>query len=38
MLSDRFGAPEGLAYSSIKLPRYVSVAEMSMDLLRRRQY
>ena len=31
MLSDRFGALEAVAYSSIKLSRYV--CEMSMDLL-----
>jgi hypothetical protein len=33
MLSDRFGALEAVAYSSIKLSRYVSEEEMSMDLL-----
>ncbi len=33
MLSDRFGAPEAVAHSSIKLSRYVSECEMSMDLL-----
>lgn len=33
MLSDRFGALEAVAYSSIKLSRYVSEDEMSMDLL-----
>ncbi len=33
MLSDRFGALEAVAYSSIKLSRYVSACEMSMDLL-----
>ena len=33
MLSDRFGALEAVAYSSIKLSRYVSQCEMSMDLL-----
>jgi hypothetical protein len=33
MLSDRFGALEAVAYSSIKLSRYVSECEMSMDLL-----
>jgi hypothetical protein len=33
MLSDRFGALEAVTYSSIKLPRYVSECEMSMDLL-----
>jgi hypothetical protein len=33
MLSDRFGALEAVAYSSIKLSRYVSEGEMSMDLL-----
>jgi hypothetical protein len=33
MLSDRFGALEAVAYSSIKLARYVSECEMSMDLL-----
>lgn len=33
MLPDRFGAREAVAYSSIKLSRYVSECEMSMDLL-----
>ena len=33
MLLDRFGALEAVAYSSIKLSRYVSEDEMSMDLL-----
>jgi hypothetical protein len=33
MLLDRFGALEAVAYSSIKLSRYVSECEMSMDLL-----
>lgn len=33
MLVDRFGALEAVAYSSIKLSRYVSECEMSMDLL-----
>jgi hypothetical protein len=33
MLSDRFSALEAVAYSSIKLSRYVSECEMSMDLL-----
>jgi hypothetical protein len=33
MLSDRFGALEAVAYASIKLSRYVSECEMSMDLL-----
>lgn len=33
MLCDRFGALEAIAYSSIKLSRYVSECEMSMDLL-----
>jgi hypothetical protein len=33
MLSDRFGSLEAVAYSSIKLSRYVSECEMSMDLL-----
>ena len=33
VLSDRFGALEAVAYSSIKLSRYVSECEMSMDLL-----
>jgi hypothetical protein len=33
MLSDRFGALEAVAYSSIKLSRYVSEDEMAMDLL-----
>jgi hypothetical protein len=33
MLSDRFGALEAVAYSSIKLSRYVSECEVSMDLL-----
>lgn len=33
MLSDGSGALEAVAYSSIKLSRYVSECEMSMDLL-----
>jgi hypothetical protein len=33
MLSDRFGALEAVAYSSIKLSRYISECEMPMDLL-----
>ena len=33
MLLDRFGALEAVAYSSIKLCRYVSECEMSIDLL-----
>jgi hypothetical protein len=33
VLSDRFGALEAVAYSAIKLSRYVSECEMSMDLL-----
>jgi hypothetical protein len=33
MLSDRFGALEAVAYSSIKLAHYVSECEMSMDRL-----
>lgn len=33
MLWDRFGALEAVAYSSIKLSRYVSECEMSMYLL-----
>ena len=33
MLSDRFGALEAVACSSIKLSRDVSECEMSMDLL-----
>lgn len=33
MLSDRFDALEAVAHSSIKLSRYVSEEEMSMDLL-----
>lgn len=33
MLSDRFGALKAVAYSSIKLSRYVSEEEMAMDLL-----
>jgi hypothetical protein len=33
MLSDRFGAFEAIAYSSITLARYVSEEELSMDLL-----
>lgn len=33
MLSDRFGALEAVANSSIKLSRYVSEEELSMDLL-----
>lgn len=33
MLSDRFGAFEAIAYSTIKLARHVSGEELSMDLL-----
>jgi hypothetical protein len=33
MLSDRFGAFEAIAYSTIKLARFVSPDELSMDLL-----
>ena len=33
MLLDRFGALEAVAYASIKLARYVTECEMSMDLL-----
>jgi hypothetical protein len=33
MLSDRFGAFEAIAYSTIKLARYVAEDELSMDLL-----
>jgi hypothetical protein len=33
MLSDRFGAFEAIAYSTIKLARYVPEDELSMDLL-----
>jgi hypothetical protein len=33
MLSDRFGAFEAIAYSTIKLARHVSEEELSMDLL-----
>jgi hypothetical protein len=33
MLSDRFGAFEAIAYSTIKLARYVSQDELSMDVL-----
>jgi hypothetical protein len=33
MLSDRSGALEAVAYSSIKPSRYVSECDMSMDLL-----
>jgi hypothetical protein len=33
MLSDRFGALEALAYSSIKLARHMTEPELSMDLL-----
>jgi hypothetical protein len=33
MLSDRFGAFEAIAYSTIKLARHVSQDELSMDLL-----
>ena len=31
MLADRFGAFEAIAYSTIKLARYVSADELSMD-------
>ncbi len=33
MLPDRFGALKAVAYSSMKLSRYISECEMSMDLL-----
>lgn len=33
MLSDRFGAFEAVAYSTIKLARYIPQDELSMDLL-----
>jgi hypothetical protein len=33
MLSDRFGAFEAIAFSTIKLARFVSEDELSMDLL-----
>jgi hypothetical protein len=33
MLSDRFGALETIAYSSIKLARYFPENELSVDLL-----
>ena len=33
MLSDRFGAFEAIAYSTIKLARFVPQDELSMDLL-----
>lgn len=33
MLSDRFGAFEAIAYSTIKLARHVSEEELLMDLL-----
>ena len=33
MLSDRFGALEAVAHSSIKLARHVPEPELSMDLL-----
>jgi hypothetical protein len=33
MLSDRFGAFEAIAYSTIKLARYVPEDELSMDVL-----
>jgi hypothetical protein len=33
MLSDRFGAFEAIALSTIKLARFVSEDELSMDLL-----
>jgi hypothetical protein len=33
MLSDRFGAFEAIAYSTIKLARHVPQDELSMDLL-----
>lgn len=33
MLSDRFGAFEAIAYSTIKLARHASQDELSMDLL-----
>jgi hypothetical protein len=32
MLSDRFGAFEAIAYSTIKLSRHVSEDELSMDV------
>lgn len=32
MLSDRFGAFEAIAYSTIKLARHVSEDELSMDV------
>jgi hypothetical protein len=32
MLSDRFGSFEAIAYSTIKLARYVSEDELSMDV------
>jgi hypothetical protein len=33
MLSDRFGAFEAIAYSTIKLARHVSVDELAMEVL-----
>jgi hypothetical protein len=33
MLSDRFGAFEAIAYSTIKLARHVPEDELSMDVL-----
>jgi hypothetical protein len=33
MLSDRFGAFEAIAYSTIKLSRHVPADELSMDVL-----
>jgi hypothetical protein len=33
MLSDRFGAFEAIAYSTIKLARHVPEEELSMDVL-----
>ena len=33
MLTDRFGAFEAIAYSTIKLARHASEDELSMDLL-----
>lgn len=33
MLSDRFGALETVAYSSIKLARHMAESELSMNLL-----
>jgi hypothetical protein len=33
ILSDRFGAFEAIAYSTIKLARHVPEPELSMDLL-----